>query len=353
MVAAREMLTRLDEVIAVKTFSLASAILFTCIAAIFIASGLTGMAPIGGIEKTLSIPSHNTVAVDSGDLNQLDITSKPASKFYSDAPRLVEIEDAVAGLHTQTPQGLVPVIRKDDGLTPFKAYAASFSADPASKAVVSFVMTDFGLSEKASNTAIKNLPPGVSMVLDAYTRHAQEWTSQARRHGHEVWLSLPLQSKDYPTVDTGPKTVLANMEDKEANNRLLQTLGIATGYSGVVVANSSGFTKAGALLEKILADIAGRGLGIVQSDKSDRMLPDIAASTRAPFAFADLNIDMMDPGKNLQEKFIDIETQAIQKKKLVVFFSPYPATIKALENWSKKASGRGIQLAPLSAVVSK
>ncbi len=351
--AAREVLTRLDEVIAVKTFSLATAFFLTCIVATFITAGLSGKSPVNGIEKTLSIPTHDTVAVDSGDLNQLDITAKPAPKPKLNEPQPIEIEDAVAGLHTETPHGLVPIIRKEDGLTPFKAYAAPFAVDPSAKALVSFVMLDYGLSEKTSDTAVKNLPSGVTLVLDAYTRDAQKWTSEARRHGHEVWLSLPLQSKDYPTIDTGPKTILATLSDGDADNRLKQTLGVATGYSGLVINNSFGFGKAPNLLEKVLNDIAGRGLGIVQSSTIDQNLSKLVAQTKAPFALADLNMSNMDSGKSLPEKLIDIEAMAVEKKKLVIFFSPYPATIKALQDWSEKASNRGVQFAPLSAVVSK
>ncbi|PZP54043.1 MAG: hypothetical protein DI586_10370 [Micavibrio aeruginosavorus] len=350
--AIGKVFTQVDEVIDVKTFSIASAVLLSGIVLTFIVSGLTGTAPVSGIEKTLIIPAHNTVAVDSGDLNQLDITSPPPKQIETKA-KTIEIEDAIAGLHTETPYGLVPVIRKEDGLTPFKAYAPPFAANASAKALVSFVMTDFGLSEKTSESAIKNLPAGVTMVLDSYARGAQEWASKARTHGHEVWLSLPLQSIDYPAVDTGPKTVHSSLSDNEANIRMLQSLGIATGYSGVIVNNSLGFSQSQPLLQKILADIAGRGLGIVQSDKTDNNLSKMAAQTKAPYGVADVNIDLIDGEKSLSAKLIEIEAMAVDRKKLIVFFSPYPATVKALQDWSTKAAGRGIQFAPLSAIVSK
>ena len=349
---------RLEDTLSVKTFTLSLAVLFALMFSAIGVGGFLGEAPPNGIEKTLSIPGHDTVAVNSGDLNQLDITApppkpKPEATTEAGKPQPKKIETAVAGLHEETPQGLVPMTRKEDGLTPFKAYAATFTPDPSAKALVSFVMMDFGLSDKTSQSAITDLPQGVSFVLDAYTKNAQKWTDDARKFNHEIWLSLPLQTKDYPKIDTGPKTILTGLSDGESNTRLLQTLSLSTGYVGVIADNASAYSAKPDLLQKILASVADRGLGIIQSDPSDRMLGQLAAKTKAPFAHADTWIDQVNSEKTLQAKFIDIESMAVKNKKLVVFFHPYPATLKALKKWSTESANRGIQLAPLSAVVSK
>ncbi len=43
----------------------------------------------------------------------------------------------------------------------------------------------------------------------------------------------------------------------------------------------------------------------------------------------------------------------MKNKKIIVFFRPYPVTIKAISDWAKQAAARGVQIAPLSAVVTK
>lgn len=347
---------RLDNVISVKLFAIAFAASFILLIAGFVAAGMMGSAPSSSIEKLVSINPEKTVEVSSGDLNQLDITApppKPAATTEAGKPQARHIKPFIDGLHEKTAYGLAPIIHKTDGLTPFKAYAAEFTPDPAAKALISFVMVDFGLSQKNSSASIKELPEGVSFTLDAYTRDAQTWANHAREMNHEVWLSLPLQSKNYPQVDTGPKTILASLSPGDTNNRILDTLGIATGYVGVITNNASAFESAKPSLQKSLSSIAERGLGIVQSDPADRTLGGLAAQTKAPFGQANLWIDQINSEKDLQAQFINIESSAVKNKKLIVFFRPYPATIKAITNWAKQAGNRGIQLAPLSAVISQ
>lgn len=357
MMSAGVWVTRLEDTLSVRTFTLSLAGLFALLLITIVTSGFLGQAPASGIEKILSIPGQDTVALNSGDLNELDITAPPPKPkpavTEAGKPQPKEIENALSGLYEETPYGLVPVTRKEDGMTPFKAYASTFTPDPAAKATISFVMVDFGLSQKNSESSIKDLPEGVSFVLDAYTKNAQKWTDDARKFNHEVWLSLPLQTKDYPKIDTGPQTLLAALSDGESNARLLQTLALATGYAGIVANNSVAYESKQEHLQKILSSIADRGLGIIQSDPSDKTLASLATQTKAPFAHADTWIDQVNSEKTLQAKFIDIEATAVKNKKLIVFFHPYPATLKALKKWSGEAANRGIQFAPLSAQVSK
>lgn len=348
---------RLDRFISVRTFGIAFAVFFLLMLTTIIAAGLMGEPPQNEIEKIVTISNEETVPVTSGDLSQMDITEPPPQTpavTEAGKPQPKDIQEVASGLTEDSPDGKLPIVSKVDGLTPFKAYSAEFMPDPAAKALVSFVMVDYGLSQKNSSTAISQLPSGVSFALDAYTRDAQKWTSDARKLNHEVWLSLPLQAKNYPQIDTGPKTVLAAMSADEAiKTRLPKTLGIATGYAGLVTDNASAFASASPSLQKILSSAAERGLGIVQSDPSDKTFGPLVAQTKAPFAQANLWLDGVSSDKDLLARFIELEASAVKNKKLIVFFRPYPATIAAISKWSKDASTRGIQLAPLSAVITK
>lgn len=356
---ASVLVNRLEDTLSVRTLTFTLAGLLGLTLLTVITSGFIGKPPVKGIEKLLSIPGEDTVAVNSGDLNELDITAPPPSKANTSdvtqagKPQAKAIESTVSGLQEETPYGLVPVIRQQDGVTPFKAYSSTFTPDPAAVATVSFVMVDFGLSKKYSESSIKDLPEGVSFVLDAYTKDAQKWTDEARKLNHEVWLSLPLQTKDYPKVDTGPKTILSSLSEGDANTRLLQTLALSTGYAGVIAHNASAYSSSANNVQKLFTSIADRGLGLIQSDPSDKIIGTLAAKSNPLFARADTWIDQVNSEKTLQAKFIDIEATAVKNKKLIVFFHPYPATLKALKKWSEEAANRGIQFAPLSAAVSK
>lgn len=293
------------------------------------------------IETFVPIPEQ-TVEIESGDLNQLDLKTP-------EQPR--DIEDAIAGLHETTPYGLVPIIRQGDKLTALNAYAASFEKTAESKATISLVMVDFGLSKQTSEDALKALPPGISFVVRPFTKDVQKWTNEARRSGREVWLSLPLQTSSYPAVDTGPNTILTTLNAAENEKRLLANLATSTGYAGVIVEEGNSFSSTKDNLAKLLDSIVSRGLGIVQSDTQSPFLSELIGQKNFPFARNDFWIDEISSEKNMQSQFIEIESTAMQSGSVTVFFRPYPVVLKSLQTWTKDLSDRGIQLAPLSYTV--
>ncbi len=349
---AGAMAQRLEGILHLRTLYIALGSLFALLLTLILSAGFLGRPVSSGIEVLLPLPQEKTVAMQSGDLNQLDLKLPAPAQPNETKPGPQDIEDAVAGLHETTPEGLVPVIRKEDGLTAFKAYAAPFTLAADAKGRIALVMVDYGLSDKGSASVAAQLPGAVTFALDPNTRQAQKWTGEARKNSHEVWISLPLQTRQYPAIDTGPRTLLVYGAPEETTKRLLQTLALSTGYAGVVANDAASFAGAKDSLKKIMDEISGRGLGIVQSDPGDKILPSMLTDGRMPFGQANIWIDQVSSEKNLLTTFADIEAAAQKNKTVIVFFRPYPALVKAVANWSNTIDKRGLQLAPLSAVVN-
>ncbi|HPF79116.1 MAG TPA: hypothetical protein PLF01_07485, partial [Alphaproteobacteria bacterium] len=63
----------------------------------------------------------------------------------------------VPGLYQTVSEGILPVIRKDDGLTPFDAYKRPFEKK-SDKPLLSIVFYDAGLSRKTTEGLLENFP---------------------------------------------------------------------------------------------------------------------------------------------------------------------------------------------------
>lgn len=336
---------RVEDFFPLRSFLISLAALSGFSIAVISAVTLLHTPPASTVETFVTVPEQ-TVAVKSGDLNQLDLHESPAPAAAEPQPK--EIEDAVAGLHETTAEGLVPIIRSGDKLTALKAYAAAFEKKPDTKATISLVMVDYGLSKKLSSDAIKALPEGVSLLLSPYTKAAQQWTNDARKENREVWLSLPVQTAAYPKIDTGPYTLLTNMNLAENEKRLLRTLATSTGYAGVIVEEGNSFSSRKTDFEKIIASLSGRGLGLVQSDTKSPFIGEIAQEQKAAFGKNDFWIDSVSSEKDLQSKLRSVEAAAVKNGSVIVFFRPYPVLLKSLRKWSDDLASRQVQLAPLS-----
>src|SRR5262249_23863618 len=67
----------------------------------------------------------------------------------------------IDGLYEQTPKGKLPVIRKSDGMTAFKAYRRPFDRAAAKGPIVSIAVMDLGVSASASQSALADMPPEI------------------------------------------------------------------------------------------------------------------------------------------------------------------------------------------------
>lgn len=247
---------------------------------------------------------------------------------------------------------MLPISRIQDDMTPFQAYKKPFEA-MAGRALVSIVLVDFGLSESLSNTALEKLPADITLVLNPYVDDPAKWAASARGKGREFWLSLPMQTKEFGVGDTGPNTLMLSASQAENEARLFNVMGIAAGYAGMVSQEGHVFTQDIPTASAIQKQIFGRGLAFAESN------PDVAAAfglsnateNGHPYVQNTLWLDSDLRPDAIDRALKDLEAQATKKGKAIAFVHPYPAVMTKLEAWLKDAESKGLQLAPLSAMV--
>jgi len=258
---------------------------------------------------------------------------------------------AMEGLTENVGGKILPVSRLQDDMTPFQAYKKPFEAI-AGRALVSVVVVDFGLSESASKDTLEKLPADITLVLNPYTDDPSKWVESSRGDGHEIWLSLPMQTKEFGTGDTGPNTLLRNASKEENEARLFNVLGTAVGYAGVVSQEGHVFTQDVPSADPIQKQIFGRGLAFVESNPGAESFGVKSATENGyPYAQNTLWLDSDLRPEAIDRALKDLEGEATKKGKIIAFVHPYPVVMTKLEPWLKDAESKGLQIAPLSAMV--
>lgn len=268
-----------------------------------------------------------------------------------DKPHSNPTEDALAGLYEVTPYGSLPVIRESDAMTPFKAYQPDFVPKNNSKFFVALVMVDFGLSEALTKDTIVNLPSAISFVASPYGSALQPKITGARSYGHEIWMELPMQGKDFGKDDPGPVTLLAGLVKAQNETRMKTIMGKATGYVGAVSIVAPDFSTAPQGLENIMAMLAKRGLGFAVAAPDDASLKPLAQAEAMPFAQSDMWLDHATDKQSLTAALTKLESLATGQKVAVAFFHPYPALFDQIREWKKTLPAKDIELVPLSTAI--
>jgi uncharacterized protein len=250
----------------------------------------------------------------------------------------------------QTPQGPLPRIGAD-GRTPMDAYAPPVA--PSSGPRIAMVVSGLGISAKATEAAIKGLPPGVTLAFAPYESDVQRWVGEARSLGHEVLLEVPMEPYDFPDSDPGPHTLRAAVGEGTNTERLVWSLTRFTGYSGITNLLGGRLLGDTDSLEPIMTYVARRGLLFFDSGpQTHSVAPDIARNINAPYVQSSMTVDTIQTGMEIDARLSELEKLARTNGSAAGTGFLYPVTVDRIANWAKGLEGRGFVLVPASAIVA-
>tara|TARA_R110002072_G_scaffold149130_5_gene296823 strand:+ start:290 stop:1465 length:1176 start_codon:yes stop_codon:yes gene_type:complete len=254
---------------------------------------------------------------------------------------------AIDGLYQNTASGLLPIIRRSDNLTSFRSYQRPFSFKEVSqdKPVISFIITDFGLSKEQSMATLDVLPPEISLMLSPYADLPEEWVSMAKAQGHEVWLNLPIQNKD--ATDLGGNTIFHFAPYGDKLKAFFKTLSTTQGYLGLGSFTDTSLTYSAEDYSKLAEEMYTRGLGFIEMNPyASPVIEGKSITYGAPYIQADMTLLRIKG----DDSFDTLEHLAQQKKHAVIVVPNAPNIIKNLAVWLVKVAQADYTIAPVSAM---
>ena len=315
--------------------------------------------------------SLSDAAIDGSDLNNLGLNdsvsgSGTVGDIDSDGQLHVSVVDSadsgspaasplppapLAGFTERNANGLLPIIAAN-GRTPAQAYARPFTRQ-ADKPMISVIIGGLGFNARATQQAIDELPPEVTLSFVPYAQDLQTWIDRARAAGHEVMLELPMEPFDPDADDTGPQTLLASAPAAQNVTRLEQLLGKAAGYFGVTNYQGARFATSSSAAQPVVQQLRRRGLAFLTSGLGQRTALALAAqSAGLSSASADRIIDVRREADAIDDQLLNLEALALQNQSAIGAGFAYPVTIEQVGRWARDVSTRGYQLAPASAVLN-
>ena len=262
-------------------------------------------------------------------------------------PPLARVPDPA--LVEQGAYGPLPRV-SDDGRRPWRVYARPFDARDE-RPRIAVIVTGLGLSQAATEAAITRLPGSVTLAFDPYAKGLDDWIPLAREAGHEVLLSLPMESANFPVHDPGPYALRTSLAPSDNLRRLEFVLSRLSGYVGVVTLMGSGFTTVEEQLRPVLEALRGRGLLFVEAVRTPKTLaPEIATEIGLPHVANDLVLDENPSKASVDIRLAELEGIVRKRTTAVAMAAPNPATLERIAAWAATLEGKNLALAPVSAV---
>src|SRR6266404_628982 len=308
-------------------------------------------------ERLDSLASEQVVRDTLKDMKREAESTSPPPRYarIEDLPGLPRYSEAEPGAPTATfeekPRAPPPqVAAAAQPEQAWRRYAVPFR-DLNSRPLIAIVIDDVGLDRPHSKRAW-DLPGPLTMSFLPYARELREQARDARAHGQELMLHLPMEPMG--RADAGPNALLVTLGDAELRARVTAALDSFDGYVGVNNHMGSRFTTFKPGMETVLRLLRQRGLLFLDSRTSAQSLGNllaqemgVASLTRNVFLDDDESIDQV------RRKLAETEGVARRQGFAVAIGHPHEATLQALSEWLPGVAAKGMSLAPITAGLRK
>ncbi len=253
----------------------------------------------------------------------------------------------------QTSAGPLPRIG-DDGHTPWQVYARPFDNNDT-RPRIAIVMSGLGLSGAATQATIQGLPGPVTLAFQPFADNLEQWIRLSRAAGHEVLLNLPMEPIDFPASDPEPRALFVAYAPEENIERLEWALSRVSGYVGLLNHVGERFTASREAMLPIMTTLEHRGLAFVDARVSARSVATtLATEQNVPRAINDRFLDAREVSRTtVDARLSELESIAVEVGVSVGIGQAFPVTIERVREWAATLNGKGIMLAPISAVLDR
>lgn len=246
----------------------------------------------------------------------------------------------------ETPEGKLPIVAAD-GTRPVDRYARPWSEARGTR--IAIVVGGLGLSQTGTQRALDKLPEDITLAFAATGNSLFRWMPVARRGGHEILLQVPLEPFDYPDNNPGRLTLVSKNSAADNIQRLHESMGRMTNYTGIMNYLGGRFLADAEALEPVMQDISNRGLLFLDDGSSAQSLSGTYAKAfGAPHAFADVILDQEVSKASVLKKLDELERIALRKGTAIGVASAFDESVDAVTEWARDAQTRGIEIVGVS-----
>lgn len=230
-------------------------------------------------------------------------------------------------------------------------YYAAIDRQPDARHKVAVMIGGLGSSLNVSLSAVKQLPPAVSLALTPYGAHISKVAEAARKAGHETLMGLAMQTEREPAVTEGDEALHDGALASENLKRLDWMLSRVPGFAGVT--DEIGISVQETFLSH---DLSQRWLG--RHLKADGLfLVAVSKSAAVPSGMqgrkADVVIRADMTAEEQQDALKQLAALAASKgSALGVVTSPTANDVAALAQWCRGLAADGLTLVPVSALAA-
>ena len=270
----------------------------------------------------------------------------PASMLAADSvalsprplPELIETADSLS----------LPII-SDSGKQPWIEYAGPANLDDGQPRLA-IIIDGMGLDEAHTRDIIETLPGSVTLAFSPYGEMLEPLVGRAREKGHEILLSVPMETANTNINDPGPYALMRAASPEKNLANLAWAMNRFSTYVGIIPMMRNFFVTSRTAMEPVLNDLKKRGLLFVSLPSYQRTpIGRLARATGVPTVNVDIVLDMIPSREAIDRQIEHAEALARHRGYATVRASPHPLSLERIALWLTRLDG--VKNVPLTAII--
>ena len=256
------------------------------------------------------------------------------------------------GQRTQAPVKKKPPIKRsaEARAVKKKTAVAPASFKKSRQALIAIVIDDFGYTT-GNLAAFYDIKEPLTFSVLPNLRHSRDVAESAARHGYEVILHLPLESRR-SDVKEELDTIKPGESKKEVMGRLAKDISSVPGLKGVSNHMGSKATEDKELMAEIFAYLKKRDLYFFDSLTSEKSVcGEVAKETGLLFAKRDIFLDNSNNVETIGYELAGLEKLALKRGRAIAICHDRKNTAIALAKAMPDMTKDGIEFVYLSDMV--
>ena len=217
---------------------------------------------------------------------------------------------------------------------------------------VAVIIDDLGI-DLGMARAFCSLEMPVTLAVLPYQKYSQEVAREGTRRGKEVLLHLPLQPREYPSVNPGTGSLLLSMNREGVQAGLAAALDSLPGCVGVSSHMGSLFTEQEEPMGWLLSVVKERDLLFVDSLTTPHSVGyRVAGQLGIPFAQRTHFLDLEKTEESIIRQLCRLVDTAVREGGAIGIAHPSEETLSALPKVVAAFGEKGVRVVPVSQMVS-
>lgn len=219
---------------------------------------------------------------------------------------------------------------------------------------LALLVDGFGHRNLADSEALLDFGRGITVAIPPSATGARDLAERCRQKGIEVIVALPMEDYDYPRGDPGEGGILVDMSERQIRERVGRAWDQLGGAKGAHTWMGSLAVEDRNVMRSILEEVRRRQGYFVESTRSTySVVAAVAAELEVPTARLRNNIDAGGgPLAGITANLEELAKQARKRGAAIGLIHPQPATVQALRRLLPLWAAEGLEVVPLSELVT-